>query len=114
LPLPRHCLGCHVLIPSGSRCGSCAPVAERRRGNTTQRGYGAAWQRISARVVKTYGACVRCGTTGSKDNPLTADHIVPKSKGGTDDEWNLECLCRKCNSAKHNKTLGAASAPRNL
>lgn len=40
--------------------------------------------------------CVICGTW--KD--LTIDHIVPKSKGGTNDPGNLQTMCRICNSKK--------------
>lgn len=28
------------------------------------------------------------------------DHVVPKFEGGTDDEGNLETLCRPCHTAK--------------
>lgn len=40
--------------------------------------------------------CVKCAT----DNDLTIDHIVPVSRGGTNDLWNLQTLCRSCNSKK--------------
>ena len=33
------------------------------------------------------------------------DHKLPKSKGGTDHEDNLQLLCRKCNSEKGSKTM---------
>jgi hypothetical protein len=44
--------------------------------------------------------CKRCGSR--KD--LTVDHIRPRSKGGTNDQVNLQTLCRKCNSGKNNRT----------
>jgi 5-methylcytosine-specific restriction endonuclease McrA len=36
-----------------------------------------------------------CGHTGSTDNPLTWDHIVPRALGGTDNRANLTCRCRR-------------------
>ena len=32
--------------------------------------------------------------------PLTKDHIYPKSKGGTNDMANMQCMCFVCNRAK--------------
>lgn len=34
---------------------------------------------------------------------LTADHIIPKSKGGTDKRKNLVASCNQCNQSKGNK-----------
>lgn len=31
---------------------------------------------------------------------LSADHLIPVSKGGTDDEKNIVASCRKCNSER--------------
>jgi hypothetical protein len=37
---------------------------------------------------------------------LEIDHIVPRTKGGSDDEANLWLACRSCNLFKSNQTHG--------
>lgn len=46
--------------------------------------------------------CQYCGQVGGI---LEADHVVPFSRGGTDDIDNLKTACRKCNRQKKNKTV---------
>jgi uncharacterized protein YozE (UPF0346 family) len=46
--------------------------------------------------------CVLCGASGGEAK-LEVDHIIPVSKGGSDDLDNLRCLCFKCNRGKHAK-----------
>ncbi len=45
--------------------------------------------------------CVYCKKT---DIPLEVEHIIPKSRGGSDRVSNLTIACRKCNLKKDNKT----------
>lgn len=53
-------------------------------------------------VVGQYGgACLRCGSQSN----ITIDHIIPISRGGTHTKDNVQPLCKKCNSSKHDNTI---------
>ena len=47
--------------------------------------------------------CVHCGKK-EPEIKLTRDHIQPISKGGTNYIANIQPLCGRCNSKKHNKS----------
>lgn len=47
--------------------------------------------------------CQICGATVPDGAKLEIDHIKPVSKGGTNDENNLQVLCQQCNREKHNR-----------
>ena len=49
---------------------------------------------------KYNGQCVYCGAKAEE-----IDHIVPKSKGGTNSIYNLVASCRACNQMKSNLSL---------
>lgn len=55
-----------------------------------------------AALCAKYGnICLACGQL----RPLTADHIVPRSKGGAFDISNIQPLCGPCNSSKGDRTI---------
>jgi 5-methylcytosine-specific restriction enzyme A len=45
--------------------------------------------------------CRSCERTGDESNPLTIDHVVPLSHGGTNEQRNLQTLCLSCNLRKN-------------
>ena len=48
--------------------------------------------------------CFYCKKTPKEAGRLTSDHVVPKSKGGSNDRYNQVLACRACNTAKGSKT----------
>ena len=54
--------------------------------------------------AKTKGRCAYCGAE-LKEGNYSIDHIIPKSKGGTNNEDNLFLCCKSCNSRKKNRSL---------
>ena len=54
-------------------------------------------------IILFYGrACGMCHVPDS-EFPLTVDHFIPISKGGTNNWWNVWPLCLTCNLRKNNK-----------
>jgi CRISPR/Cas system Type II protein with McrA/HNH and RuvC-like nuclease domain len=54
-----------------------------------------------SRIYKRDGfECVYCGSSKN----LTLDHVIPRSRGGTNEWTNLVTSCFKCNSKKGDKT----------
>lgn len=49
--------------------------------------------------TKQRGRCADC----REKKPLTRDHITPLSKGGSDYAFNIQGLCKPCNSRKSAK-----------
>jgi 5-methylcytosine-specific restriction endonuclease McrA len=54
-------------------------------------------------LCSEYGyACLCCGAT---DRVLEADHVVPLTKGGSDDISNIQPLCGECNRRKFTEII---------
>lgn len=73
------------------------------------RGYGTAWEKLRKRILaRDKHLCQQCKRDGRVTAANQVDHIKPKAKGGTDDESNLEALCRPCHDAKTLRDQGRA------
>ena len=53
------------------------------------------WRKIRKNFLEKYTYCFYCGKIATE-----VDHIIPLSKSGTNDEWNLQSLCKSCHSRK--------------
>lgn len=51
-----------------------------------------------ALIIEQNGRCAYCGD--NLDNNSTIDHVVPRARGGSDDDCNLVAACPDCNRAK--------------
>lgn len=62
-----------------------------------------AWMKLRKQVFQRDDyTCRYCGKRGGL---LEADHVIPFSKGGSDDISNLVTACRRCNRQKRDKSV---------
>ncbi|MHB8958358.1 MAG: HNH endonuclease [Candidatus Limnocylindrales bacterium] len=52
---------------------------------------------IDLAAIRASGRCVNCG---KKSKRLTVDHTIPLAKGGIHCRYNLQPMCKPCNSRK--------------
>ena len=99
--------GCPERATLRGRCATHArqvrATYDRIRGTRQERGYDNAWLRLVKEAIKAQPWCSVCMHPGSPDNPLTGDHIIPLSKGGTSTIENIRVLCRYHNSKRGNR-----------
>ena len=88
---------------SSAYCDDCRPkeqLWQLRGKTTTERGYGARWQRLSKRARELQPFCTDCG----RPDDLTADHTVEAWRryeaGKSIRLRDIDVVCRDCNSAR--------------
>lgn len=94
-------------------------AVQRQRRETTGPASGALrkvaigqWQKLRAKIMKRDGGlCQQCLRDGHTTPATDCDHIVPLLAGGTDDESNLQALCRDCHNIKSRADRGIAPKP---
>lgn len=79
---------------------------------SSQRGYGAEWQKLRRQVLDDDPLCRVCREQGRTTLATAVDHIKPKAKGGTDAWDNLRPICDPCHRVKTIEDQGKAARPR--
>lgn len=95
MPMFPRCLDCRRRFPghpSDARCPRC------KAGRKAQRNAEAA--RSLATVVAA-SVCAICGDPPTATDPLTADHVVPLSRGGFGGP--MRAAHRSCNSRRRDR-----------
>ncbi|WP_432029252.1 HNH endonuclease [Streptomyces sp. 1222.5] len=101
------CSRCKRLYPLGSRCEPCASAGAKRREQKRKhtrpsawaRGYNADYRKARAAILAANPVCSICNARPA----ATADHIVPLSRGGTNEMRNLRPACGPCNFSRGNR-----------
>ena len=84
-----------------TECGvSCL---QDNRGGSTERGYGARWQRMRGRFLAENPLCTECQREGRTTAATTVDHVKPH-KGNPDLFWNKDNLQSSCTHHHNRKT----------
>jgi hypothetical protein len=88
--------------PESLRARNSRRRARKRKCDGTHN--AAEWKAI---LVKANHRCAWCGDQKQR---LTKDHIIPLARGGTDYAFNLQPMCRSCNSKKQADIAPGAQA----
>jgi 5-methylcytosine-specific restriction protein A len=99
-PSPCTQPGCPNKATNRGRCPDHQrPAWVTTTSSSTERGYGARWQRLRHHQLSTYPVCqIRTHCDGALATEV--DHIKPKAQGGTDEPTNLRSACKACHKAK--------------
>jgi 5-methylcytosine-specific restriction endonuclease McrA len=102
--------GCPTLVEGGGYCIEHGREEragrDAARGTFQERGYDALYRRNRARVLREEVLCVVCRKTVNKSLKFpdpwsaTAGHIVPRSRGGSNERGNLQLEHLHCNSSR--------------
>lgn len=75
-------------------------IMNKRRTETSKKRINSVSHRLRIKILERDNyTCKNCNKSG-KDIKLHIDHIIPRSKGGTNETDNLQTLCKECNLLK--------------
>lgn len=114
---PKPCVLCRVLVRDGtSRCALHKLAAWVGRPEV-KRTTGRKLQRQRAALFTREPLCRECAKHGLATPAVIRDHIAPLAEGGSDDDGNVQPLCRPCSDAKtaaesaRGRRRGSVTAP---
>jgi 5-methylcytosine-specific restriction protein A len=61
------------------------------------------WPRTRNRIIARDRGICQLRLAGCTGKATSADHVIPVSRGGTDDDANLVACCWPCNLRKGNR-----------
>lgn len=91
-------------INSSKNKSSKAKKASKKKSKSTTKKKRTRYISSTARYAVLHrdnNRCIACGLT-AKETQLQVDHIIPFSKGGSNNIDNLQTLCVDCNRGKSN------------
>jgi 5-methylcytosine-specific restriction endonuclease McrA len=109
----RLCSRCKSPVKKRGICGKCSAYVLRWKASNKdkvaaiRRKRLACWRdrkgRLLTKLIKKQD--YRCTVCGLGFGPWHLDHIIPKAKGGLDEEINFQALCGPCNLRKGTKVV---------
>jgi 5-methylcytosine-specific restriction protein A len=95
---------CPGIVRNGE-CSECGPRRkandrehDQRRGTAASRGYDARWRKTRLLFLRANPLCVMCAVAGLVVPATDVHHVIAKRDGGTDEESNLQALCKSHHS----------------
>lgn len=75
-------------------------VSRGTRGTTSQQGYGTQWQKIRKIHLFNHPLCEDCKIEGIIKPAKEVHHVIGLRNGGTNEDDNLQSLCKSCHSKR--------------
>jgi hypothetical protein len=100
MPIQRPCLTCRTLTTNPLRCDTCQSIWNRQHPKSDRPHYKGEYKRKAKHIRDTAIACWICGQGKRRDDPFTADHLIP-----ADPHSPLAAAHRSCNSRRGNKPI---------